>query len=44
MTENSLVKLLLIMMTLVAAAVTALAVGTARAAPGAGTGASFVVE
>ena len=44
MTENSQMKLLLILVTLVAAAVTALTVGTAQAAPGAGTGATFVVE
>jgi hypothetical protein len=44
MTQNSKAKWLLILLTLVAAAVTALAVGTAKAAPGAGTGASFVVE
>ncbi len=45
MTENSQVKLLLIILvTLVAAAVVALTVGTAKALPGAGTGASFVVE
>lgn len=44
MTENSQVKLLLILVTLAAATVTALTVGTAKAAPGAGTGASFVVE
>src|SRR5215207_10355446 len=43
--ENSQTKLLLIIMvTFVAAAVIALTVGTAKAAPGAGTGASFVVE
>jgi len=44
MTENSQMKLLLILVTLVMAPVTALTVGTAGAAPGAGTGASFVVE
>jgi hypothetical protein len=45
MTANSQMKLLLIILvTLAAAAVTALTVGTAKAAPGAGTGASFVVE
>src|SRR5215216_1269083 len=44
MTENIQMKLLLILVTLAAAAVTALTVGTAKAAPGAGTGASFVVE
>jgi len=44
MTEKSQMKLLLILVTLAAAAVTALTVGTANAAPGAGTGASFVVE
>src|SRR5215207_4769906 len=44
MTENSQMKLLLILVTLVAAAVTALTVGTAKAAPGEDTGASFVVE
>jgi hypothetical protein len=43
-TENSQMKLQLILVTLAAAAVTALTVGTAKAAPGAGTGASFVVE
>ena len=36
--------LLLILITLVAASITALTVGTAEAAPGAGTGASFVVQ
>ena len=35
---------LLILVTLVAASITALTVGTAKAAPGAGTGASFVVQ
>jgi hypothetical protein len=44
MTENIQMKLLLILVTLTAAAVTALTVGTAKAAPGAGTGATFVVE
>jgi hypothetical protein len=44
MTESSQTKLLLILVTLVAAAITALTVGTAKAAPGAGTGASFVVN
>jgi len=44
MTENSQTKVLLILVALVAAAVIALTVGTAKAAPGAGTGASFVVE
>src|SRR5215204_2789699 len=44
MTENSQRNFLLILVTLVMAAVTALTVGTAGAAPGAGTGASFVVE
>jgi hypothetical protein len=44
MTANSQTKVLLILVTLVAATVIALTVGTAKAAPGAGTGASFVVE
>jgi hypothetical protein len=45
MTENSPMKLLLILVTLAAAAITALTVGTAKADdPGAGTGASFHVE
>jgi hypothetical protein len=43
MTENSQMKLLLMLVAL-AAAITALTVGTAKAAPGAGTGATFVVE
>jgi hypothetical protein len=44
MTENSRTKVLLILVALVAAAVIALTLGTASAAPGAGTGASFAVE
>jgi hypothetical protein len=45
MTENSPMMLLLILVTLAAAGVTALTVGTAKADdPGAGTGASFHVE
>jgi len=44
MTESSQTKLLLILVTLVAAAITALTVGSAKAAPGPGTGASFVVN
>jgi hypothetical protein len=38
MTENSQMKLLLFLVALTAAGVTALTVGTAKAAPGAGTG------
>jgi hypothetical protein len=44
MTASSQTKLLLILVTLVAASIIALTVETAKAAPGAGTGASFVVE
>jgi hypothetical protein len=44
MTENSQTRVLLVLVALVAAAVIALTVGTAKAAPGADTGASFVVE
>jgi hypothetical protein len=44
MTEDSQKKVLLILVALVTATLAALTVGTANAAPGAGTGASFVVE
>ena len=44
MAEKSQIGMLLILVALLAAVVTALTVGTARAAPGAGTGANFVVE
>ena len=42
--ENRQITLLLILATLVAASIIALTVGMAKAAPGAGTGATFVVE
>jgi len=44
MRRNRQTTWLLILVTLVAASITALTVGTAKAAPGAGTGASFVVQ
>ena len=44
MRDNRRTTLLLILVTLVAASIATLTVGTAEAAPGAGTGASFVVQ